>query len=307
VTARLLRGTETTVALLALKEIKAVHESARELRVMVGRIQERFGTRDRTLNICSDRCAMNECAFRAGRRLQELLTGGLWLPCTCHIRNNLLGRFLENISEIVRSIFRLQQRFRKLAPFLSFLASRQARVQSIPSYSTVRWYRCCALFTSILAVWDYMVEFTALEELEIRELQPAVWMDVERLGQLASTFRDGQEVLESERFAAGSHFIGVLLSIRHQVTKFTDQPAAVQQFEQQVLDYKLEYQTEYLAFLLMAFLSPSVQFIVGRTCSHEEYEAARGLLADLVCLEIGSDNPASDNRRDQAATTSARP
>jgi hypothetical protein len=36
VTARRLRGTETTVALLALKEIKAVHESARKLRVMVG-------------------------------------------------------------------------------------------------------------------------------------------------------------------------------------------------------------------------------------------------------------------------------
>jgi hypothetical protein len=141
-----------------------------------------------------------------------------------------------------------------------------------------------------------MVEFAALDELEIPELQPAVWMGVERLGQLARTFRDGQEVLESDRFAAGSHFIGVLLSIRHQVKKFTDQPAAVQQFEQQVLDSKLEYQTEYLAFLLMAFLNSSVQFIVGRTCSHEEYEAARRVLADLVRLEIGSNNTASDNQ-----------
>jgi hypothetical protein len=60
---RLLRGIETAVPLLALKEIKAVHESARELRIMIGCLHERFGIRDRTLSICSDRSAMNECAF----------------------------------------------------------------------------------------------------------------------------------------------------------------------------------------------------------------------------------------------------
>jgi hypothetical protein len=49
------------------------------------------------------------------------------------------------------------------------------------------------LFTSILAVWDHMVEFSAVERLTISEFQQA---------------------LESDRFATGSHFAGVLLSIR---------------------------------------------------------------------------------------------
>jgi hypothetical protein len=49
-----------------------------------------------------------------------------------------LGRFLENVSGIVRLIFRLQHRFRKHGPVLSFLALKQAPVESIPSFGTVR-------------------------------------------------------------------------------------------------------------------------------------------------------------------------
>jgi hypothetical protein len=60
-------------------------------------------------------------------------------------------------------------------------------------------HRCC--------VAD-MVEFPEVKELKISKLEPAVRMNVERLGQLALAFRDGQEVLESDRFAASSHFIG---------------------------------------------------------------------------------------------------
>jgi hypothetical protein len=58
--------------------------------------------------------------------------------------------------------------------------------------------------------------------------------------------RDGQKVLESDSFAAGSLFIGVLLAISHQVGKFTDQWPAFDQVKRQVLN-------------------PSIEFIVGRT------------------------------------------
>jgi hypothetical protein len=117
VTVRLLRGTETTTALLARKEIKAVHESAQELRIIVGWIQERCGIRDGILNISGDGSAMNESAFRTWLSPQELFTGGVWLPYTCHIPNNLPVQFLENISEPVCPIFRLQHKFRKHAPY----------------------------------------------------------------------------------------------------------------------------------------------------------------------------------------------
>jgi hypothetical protein len=84
---------------------------------MAGCIQERFEIRDRTLNISSDREAIKKGAFRARLSLEALFDGVLWLPCACHRRNNLLGRLLENSSEAVRPIFRLQQRFRKQTPF----------------------------------------------------------------------------------------------------------------------------------------------------------------------------------------------
>jgi hypothetical protein len=129
ITVRVLKGTEVATALLALKEIKAVHEIARELRVMAEDIQERFGIQERTLSIWTERCAMNESAFRGGVSPEMPHAEDLWLACTCDLLSNLLGRFLENISGMIRPIFRLQHRFRKHRPFLSFLALRQAPVQ----------------------------------------------------------------------------------------------------------------------------------------------------------------------------------
>jgi hypothetical protein len=119
-------------------------------------------------------------------------------------------------------------------------------------------------------MWDDIVEFPAVEELEIWELQPGVRMNVEDLGQLARALRDEQQVLESDKLASGSHFIGVLSSISYPNAKFVNQPATVGQFEQQVLDFTVGYRTESPAFPLMAFLHSSVQFIVGRTYSSEE-------------------------------------
>jgi hypothetical protein len=221
------QGIEVLTALLALKEIKAVHENPRELRVMVEYIQERFGIRDRTLSICTDRCAMNESAFRGAQSPEMPHARGLWLPCICHLLNSVLGRFLENISGIVRPIFRLHHRFRKHGPFLRFLALREAPVQSIPSQSTVRWHGCSGLFTSISARWDYMIEFAVIEGWDVSELHQAVRLDVERLGKLADAFQDGQKFLETDRFTAGNHIIGVLLSIEHRIEKFIDQTMAI--------------------------------------------------------------------------------
>jgi 7-keto-8-aminopelargonate synthetase-like enzyme len=83
-------------------------------------------------------------------------------------------------------------------------------------------------------------------------------MFAQRLGQLAREFRDQQQALDSPRSSTGSHVIGVLLSISQRVAKFADQPAAVEHCQQQVLDFKVPDRTEYLAFLLMAFLKLSI-------------------------------------------------
>jgi hypothetical protein len=120
-----------------LKEIKCIHQTGDELQAVLERVQQRFGIGVKTISICTDRAAMNERAIR-GDLIGEFAAGTIWLPCVCHFLNNLLSWFVENIPDVVTPILRLQQRFRKQDPLLSFLESRDLRAQAIPSQSTVR-------------------------------------------------------------------------------------------------------------------------------------------------------------------------
>jgi hypothetical protein len=154
------------------------------------------------------------------------------MPCVCHILNNLLSRFFDRIPEILKPIFRLQQFFRKNGPFLTFLAQHRAPIQSIPSYSVVRWYSSAALFKALVATWDYMVDFAAQEKLVIAELNSLVLKNICNLYQLTTRFEVAQRVLESDELGTGSHFIGYLLSIQYHVHKYAEtQALAVEEFD----------------------------------------------------------------------------
>jgi hypothetical protein len=290
VTARLIDGGEnTTILLLVLKEIKAVHDSARELQLLVNATKERFALGPKLLNICTDRCAMNVSAFREEMTSGHLSTGHFWLPCACHILNNLLAHFFDHIPEVVKPIFRIQQRFRKHGPFLAFLAARDSPVQAIPSYSTVRWCSSHSLFTALLRLWDLMIEFADRERWHIAELTQGVHEHLVLLHDLTRVVHEAQVTLESDLFGTGSQFIGALLSVRHHIHKFGEiHPVAVQAFDDELVRFKGEYGQEYCVFLLMTFLDPSTQFVVGRTCTEEEFVRMLDLLERLVRQDIDS-------------------
>lgn len=294
ITARLIfPDTSVTVCLLALKEIKSIHESAQELRTLVETIKNEFLARANLINICTDRCAMNEKAFRRrSTPIEALIDDGVWIPCVCHLLNNLLGRFLESIQDVVRPVFRLQQRFRKNASFLAFLEQRNAVLESIPSYSVVRWYSSNALFKALLNLWQYMVDFAATEGLATPELCPTVYLQIQRLSNITDAFKKAQKELEGDEFGSGSHFIGRLLSLQYHVGKFVDtHPQAVQDFNTYIQHFKAEYEQEYQLFLLMTFLDPSVQFELGRTCSPAEFRNTMSLLSRLIAARMRAAPP----------------
>jgi hypothetical protein len=112
VTAQLVRydaDCSAETAVLVLKEIKSIHQTGDELRAVLRLVQQRFGIGDKTISICTDRSPMNEWAFR-GDLAGGFATGTICLPCVCHLLNNLLSQFVENISDVVTPTFRLLQR-----------------------------------------------------------------------------------------------------------------------------------------------------------------------------------------------------
>jgi hypothetical protein len=111
----------TPAALLAIKEVKSVHEWAAELSAMVRCFQWQFCIAEKTLNSCSDRCSINARAFRRDKRELSTVFGELWLPCVCHLLNNVIAFFMSRITGTARSIFWIRQQFRKCGPVLAYL------------------------------------------------------------------------------------------------------------------------------------------------------------------------------------------
>jgi hypothetical protein len=70
----------TPTALLAIKEVKSIHECAAELSAMVRYFQRQFRIAEKTLNSCSNRCSMNISVFRRDKKELSTIFGKLWLP-----------------------------------------------------------------------------------------------------------------------------------------------------------------------------------------------------------------------------------
>jgi hypothetical protein len=213
--------------------------------------------------------------------IDALIDGRFWLPCACQVFNNLLAHFFDHIPEVIKPVFRIQQRFWKHRPFFTFLAARRLPVQVIPSSSTVRWDSAHALFTTLLWVWDDMGAFADQERFHCGELTPDTHRDLELLPDLTQEVRGAQIALEGDEFGAGSQFIGALLSIRHRIHRFEEmQPDAIRAFDDD------EMQPGYCVYLTIAFLDPLTQFVIGRTCSETEFDSMRDLLEAIVQHDI---------------------
>jgi hypothetical protein len=166
---------QTETHLLALHEIKTIHESAEELRAIIARVRRRYGLAI-CLNICTDRGSLNITAFRNDiHALQALLDGQtIWLPSTCHILNNVLNAFFKSIGELLAPIFRIQHRFRKSGPFQTYHIRHHSRTTAIPCTSMVRWYSSHALLSVLLELRPLMLAFQEQKGFAVPELNVGV-------------------------------------------------------------------------------------------------------------------------------------
>jgi hypothetical protein len=63
--------------------------------------------------------------FRRQVTIDALMGGQFSLPCACHVFNNLLAHFFDHIPTVIRPVFRIQQRFQKQVPALTFWRARK--------------------------------------------------------------------------------------------------------------------------------------------------------------------------------------
>jgi hypothetical protein len=279
--------------ILAFKVVTEIHDSGIELRKLTDRVLVQYGIPAKIVNVCTDRAKMNEKAFRThcSTIVEFLGSPYRWLPCTCHFLNNLLQGFMDSIEERKKAIFRIQQRFRKKGPFLAFLAQNDIDA-SIPGVSPVRWYSTHELFHRLLELWDAMEAFAQAEHKTVPELNPIVHHDLELMEALTGVFVAAQKDLESNDFAAGSHFMPHFLTIVDAIDQFVDlEESAVAAAHAYIDEFQRDYAVEWEVLTCMTFLNPSAQWVVGRTCSSDQMahiEEALGCLVEQRIIEEGA-------------------
>jgi hypothetical protein len=116
-----------------------------------------------------------------------------------------------------------------------------------------------------------------------------------------------QKELESDEFGPGSLILSHLLGLERRLGDFREcEPEAHHSTIEYIVQLRRDSGWECEIYIQMAFLNPSVQFRVGRTCSDEAYERVRATLIQLVQGEIDRDidhtrampeEPASDDFR----------
>jgi hypothetical protein len=319
VTARLInrdaRKLSSSTRVLMMKEIKTVHESAKQLRAIIDRCMYQYDIHSTVLNICTDRGSMNRSAFRNPNKLLINIfedPDWLWLPCSCHLLNNILSKFLSEIADdLLKPIFRIQHRFRKSGPFLSYLLQTDSIRTTIPSVSEVRWYSCEELLVSLNYLWPYMLGFIEREHLRMPELTDEVRHNITLLNVLAAEFRRAQKLLESDGFAAGSQFIPSYLAIRARIREFAEiAPDAVNATLAFMDGLEREFSTEWDVFTLMTFLNPSIQWIPGRSCSDERFGRIAQALIEWIDQELSFEHeptPSEPSRFDFMSWFPSRP
>jgi hypothetical protein len=156
--------------------------------------------------------------------------------------------------------------------------------------STVRWYSSEDLFATLLILWPYMIEFARKEHWDMPERNEKVWTDLHQLQRLAAAFVMAQKEFESDEFGTGILFISHLLRLERRLGDFREcEPEARHSTIEHIVQLRRDYEWECDTYILMAFLNPSVQFRVGRTCSEEACERVRATLIQLVHGEIDRD------------------
>jgi hypothetical protein len=99
-----------------------------------------------------------------------------------------------------------------------------------------------------------------------------------------------QKKIEIDEFGTGSPFVSHRLRLEPRSGNFREcEPEAHHSTIEHIVHLGRDYEWECDIYILMAFLNPSVQFRVGRTCSEEAYERVRATLIQLIQGEIERD------------------
>lgn len=151
-----------------------------------------------------------------------------WIPCFCHIMNNLMGKFITASEAKLSYLFKLQRSLGSSCLFHNFVVQDSTiRVSSLPSYTYTRWYSMFKLLRNTLILKDKIVEFIPLynekHPQNIIELpEDSFFEQLAMLINVIATARNAMMTLESDEFGTISKVIDCFAMLKSTVDSLDD-------------------------------------------------------------------------------------
>jgi hypothetical protein len=279
----------TAVYLAAMKAISA-RETADVVDAYLKSVVRRYNLKGKLVNVCTDRGSANKKAFLPSYTVPiKDFFRTLWIPCTCHILNNILGTFIAEINPLIDPVFKLASAFHGLPRFRNYLGEQGAPRANIPTYTDVRWHSAYDTIQALKILWPYMVAFVTETRVTVPWLTDQVIATIEALHPVFEACVKAQGYLESNDFATGSRFAGLLMGIRYRVQQFKRTFGFKRRITEGYIGlFTKNFHREWLVLVMQSILDPSVRLThpEGDPISEATREEATNLLIDLVRQEI---------------------
>lgn len=220
---------------------------------------------------------------------QKFGEGIKWIPCFCHIMNNLMGKFISASEAKLSYLFKLQRSLGISCLFHNYVTQEpNIRVSSLPCYTYTRWYSMFKLLRNTLILKDKIVEFIPLynekHPQNIIELPDDDFFEqLAMLINVIATARNAMMTLESDEFGTISKVINCFAKLKSTIDSLNDD---IWGEEKNVFYnfYHSLYETQYEAnkdlLLIASRLNPFI--MSGTTITPAEKQFADDLVLAMI-------------------------
>lgn len=266
----------------ALQPLVRTNLDADYLCIVLSDIFEEYGITNKIKGFVTDSApVMKATAERFGDDIK-------WIPCFCHIMNNIMGKFITASEGKLSHLFLIQRSLGSSSLFHNYVIDARMKVSSLPSYTYTRWYSMYKLLRNTLIlkeqIKDFIPEHNRRHSANPIELPgDDFFHELEMLINVIATARNAMMTLESDKFGTISKVIDCFTMLKTTVDSLDD---AIWEDEKSVFYesyvdlYETVYDTNKDILLIASRLNPFV--MSGTSIPLEDQRHADNLISEKL-------------------------
>lgn len=206
---------------IALQPLVALNLDSAYLAIVLSDIFDEYNIRNKIKGFVTDSAPVMKATAALFGTIK-------WIPCFCHIMNNLMGKFITACEAKLSYLFKLQRTLGSSCLFHNYvMQDTSIRVSSLPSYTYTRWYSMFKLLRNTLILQDkitgYIPIYNEKHPQNIIELPNDDYFEqLAMLINVIATARNAMMTMESDEFGTISKVIDCFAMLKSTVDSLDD-------------------------------------------------------------------------------------